>query len=162
MGRRTKIGNFIHSSWTNINIRCGKYKHLQNVNKCKSYEDIKIEMTRDEYKNYCIENKDNILSLKRPSIDRIDSSKNYSLDNIQIIELRDNISKKKTANNYTNSFKLRGVRISSSGKYVARIYIDKKEVNLGSFEKKEDAYNAFYNKYLEIYKKEPWKHYKKI
>lgn len=119
-------------------------------------------MTRDEYKNYCIENKDNILSLKRPSIDRIDSSKNYSLDNIQIIELRDNISKKKTANNYTNSFKLRGVRISSSGKYVARIYIDKKEVNLGSFEKKEDAYNAFYNKYLEIYKKEPWKHYKKI
>jgi len=162
MGRRTKIGNFIHSSWTNINIRCGKYKHLQNVDKCKSYKSVKIEMTRDEYKDYCIENRDNILSLKRPSIDRIDSSKNYSLDNIQIIELRDNISKKKTANNYTNFSKLRGVRMSSSGKYVARICVNKKEVNLGSFEKQEDAYDAFYNKYLEIYKKEPWKQYRKI
>jgi len=162
MGRRTKIGNFIHSSWTNINIRCGKYKESQTPNKCQSYKDIKIKMTRDEYKNYCVENKDNILSLEKPSIDRIDSSKDYSLDNIQIIELKDNISKKKTVNQYTNSSKLRGVRKSGSGKYVARIYIDKKEVSLGSFKNKEDAYEAFYNKYLEVYKKEPWKQHRKI
>lgn len=40
--KRTPIGKFIHYSWTNLNIRCGKYRHLQTKNKCKVYEKLEI------------------------------------------------------------------------------------------------------------------------
>lgn len=61
--KRTPIGKFIKSSWTNLNIRCGKYKHLQTYDKCKSYKNINIKFTRDEYKQWCLNNKENILLL---------------------------------------------------------------------------------------------------
>jgi len=95
LSKRTIVGKFIHSSWTNLNIRCGKYKHLQTVNKCKTYNNINIEFTREEYKNFCILNKNKIESLKNPSLDRINKFENYKLNNIQIIELKDNIRKDK-------------------------------------------------------------------
>lgn len=94
--KRTLIGKFIHSSWINLNIRCGKYKHLRTVEKCRTYENIQVEFTREEYKNWCLLRKDHILNLSRPSLDRKDKNKNYSLDNIQIIELPINIRKDKT------------------------------------------------------------------
>ena len=96
MGKRTPIGKFIHSSWTNLNIRAGKYKHLQTQIKCKSYLNIDISITREEYKKLCYDNKDLILSLKRPSVDRIDPQFGYSLSNINFIELSENIRKDKT------------------------------------------------------------------
>lgn len=94
---RTKVGNFVHSVWTSLNLRCvnGKYHHLRTISKCLVYEDIMIEFTRDEFKKYCIDNLLLIESLDRPSLDRIDNSLGYSLCNIQIIELRDNIRKSK-------------------------------------------------------------------
>jgi len=96
MGKRTQIGAFIHSSWTNMNIRAGKYRHLQTVNKCKTYDDIEILFTRQEYKSFCIKNEELILNLKKPSVDRIDKNIGYELSNIQFIELEDNIVKDKT------------------------------------------------------------------
>lgn len=30
---RTPIGKFIHNKWTNLNIRAGKYRHLQTKSK---------------------------------------------------------------------------------------------------------------------------------
>ncbi len=93
---RTPIGQFIHTSWANMNVRCGKYTHLQTKKKCKTYAGISIEFTRREYKEWCIERENKILILKRPSIDRKDKTKNYSIDNIQIIELSANIRKDKT------------------------------------------------------------------
>lgn len=78
-----------------MNLRAGKYRHLQTKSKCLSYADISIEFTRDEFKTWCLVQEQFIFSLKRPSIDRIDKSKNYSLSNIQIIELTANIAKDK-------------------------------------------------------------------
>lgn len=95
MKGRTPIGRFIHSSWTNLNIRCGKYKYLQTKIKCRTYENIIIEFTREEYKDFCILNANQILKLIKPSLDRKDKTKNYSIDNIQFIELSDNIRKDK-------------------------------------------------------------------
>lgn len=83
------------TKWAAINIRCGKYKHIQTENKCKSYKNISIKFDREQFKNYCLQNIEHILSLKRPSIDRINKEKDYSLDNIQFIELSENIRKEK-------------------------------------------------------------------
>jgi hypothetical protein len=62
--RRTAIGRFIHTSWSNMNTRCGKYKHLRTVDKCRYYENISIEFTSKEYKNFCIEGQNTILNLR--------------------------------------------------------------------------------------------------
>lgn len=96
MGKRTPIGYFIHKTWANMNIRCGKYKYLQTKNKCKTYKNINILFTREEYKNWCYEHKDLILSLQKPSIDRINNKKDYFLENLQIIELKENMRKDRT------------------------------------------------------------------
>ena len=95
--KRTPIGNFIHSTWTALNIRCcnGKYNHIQTQSKCKHYKDIYLLFTQVEYKEYCYKNVERILLLKRPSIDRIDNRRDYSIENIQFIELSENIAKEK-------------------------------------------------------------------
>jgi len=159
MGRRTPIGKFIHTKWTAMNMRCGKWKHL-NVknNRNKYYDHITIEFTQPEFKNWCLEREQQILSLNRPSIDRIDSKINYTLNNIQVIELTENIRKKKFGNEYVDGPKSnikRGVR-RFKGKFQARIQINKKQIYLGRFENIEDAYNAFRNAYINHYGKEPW------
>lgn len=158
MDKRTKIGKFIHNSWTNMNLRCGKYRHLQTKNKNHCYENISIEFTQKEYKDFCLLNKEKIMFLIKPSVDRIDSSKNYSLTNIQFIELKENIRKKKVGNLYiTNSFGVkRGVRRLKTGTFNSRISFNNKEINIGTFKTEAQAYEAFRNKYFELYKKYPW------
>lgn len=156
--KRTPMGKFIHTKWTNLNIRAGKYRHLQNKDKNKAYQNITVEFTRLEFKEWCYHNEELILSMKRPSIDRIDSSKNYSLDNIQIIELTENISKKKYGNKYHNGplkNTKRGIR-KQGNKYLARISIKNVEYNLGYYDNEEDAYNAFYEAFVKHYNFTPW------
>lgn len=156
LNKDTKPFNkFVKSSWTNMNIRCGKYKHLQTVNKCKSYENVRILFTREEFKEWCFSQKELIKQLKRPSIDRIDENGDYCLSNIQIIELSDNIAKSNYANGYSYSKKKRGVK-KSGNKFYSRITYQSKELNLGSFDNEEDAYQAFFNKYIELRGEEPW------
>ena len=94
--KRTIVGKFVHSSWANLNIRCGKYQHLQTKKKCQTYQGIKILFNREEYKKWCWEHQELIESLDRPSLDRIEKTGHYSLGNIQIIELKKNIRKDKT------------------------------------------------------------------
>ena len=89
---RTPIGAFIHSTWTNMNVRTGKYKHLRTEEKCKTYN-YDIAFTQSEWRDFCTSHASIILSLKRPSVDRIDNSKGCTLDNIQFIELGENIGK---------------------------------------------------------------------
>lgn len=91
-----KVNTFYKNAWTNMNIRCGKYTHLQTVDKCKTYSNINILFNRDEFKKWCWSQQKIIESLKKPSIDRINKNKDYTLNNMQIIEICENIRKDKT------------------------------------------------------------------
>ncbi len=95
---RDKVAKFIKSTWTNINIRCGNglYRHLATADKCASYEAVLVEMTREEWKTWCKARDAEIRALSRPSVDRIDNSVGYRLDNIRVCELAENIRKEKT------------------------------------------------------------------
>jgi hypothetical protein len=93
--KRTLIGKFIHTSWANLNIRCGKYRHLQTTKKCNTYTSVVIHFSRKEYKKWCLEREKQILSLSRPSLDRINPAGDYTIENIQVIELAENIRKDK-------------------------------------------------------------------
>jgi hypothetical protein len=153
------INKFIKTAWTNMNIRAGKYKHLQNKDKNKCYKNIIVDCSYDDFKNWCLVNSNLILSLKRPSIDRINSSKNYSINNMQIIELKDNIKKSKVNNNYINgkhSKKIRGVSKRRYNKWYARIYFKTQYFYLGEFDTKLEALKVFRNKYFEFYNKYPF------
>ena len=103
MEKRTPLGKFIHTTWGNLHVRCCNGKHCQTIRtkKNKTYASVYLLISRDEFISFCIENEALILSLKRPSLDRIDDRGNYTLDNIQIMELGDNIRKSKMLCNTT-------------------------------------------------------------
>lgn len=150
--KRTKIGRFIHSSWINMNIRCGKYKHLQTPRKNKVYQNIKIEFDQPKYKEWCYKNQEIIEKLERPSINRKDSNKNYSIDNIEVIELKQNIRQKRFGCSYLNGPKhnsIRGIR-KAGNKWTARITHNYKGKHLGTFNTQEEALNAFKNEYFKL------------
>lgn len=156
--KRKPISKFIKTTWLSMNIRAGKYRHLSNNKKNKAYNNINIYFSRDEFKTWCLNQELYILSLKRPSIDRIDSSKHYSLDNIQVIELALNIKKKRPGSRYLNgdlSNEVRGFR-KSGNKYIARITISRKETHLGTFDTKKEAIIAFKTAYYNHYGKLPY------
>jgi hypothetical protein len=77
--------------WYNLKRRCGTDKNYLN---------IKVEFTQQEFYNWAIpalskwfeENPDINL---RPSIDRLYDDKNYTLDNIQILEFGENSRRRK-------------------------------------------------------------------
>ena len=141
-----------------MNIRCGKYVHLQSdyqKRKNSCYVGIRIEFSQPEYKKWCWQNQIVIESCNRPSIDRIDPSKNYTLDNLQVVELKTNVGRKRTKNKWSTSTKKRGVR-KSGNRFSARITINSKETHLGLFDTIEEAYQVFYDFYLEHYNRPPW------
>lgn len=74
-------------------------------------------------------------------IDHIDNNKlNNCLNNLQIITNRENTSKgKKNKTGFTGVYE-------SLNNFRARIIINGKRINLGSFKNKEEAYNAYLNK----------------
>lgn len=155
-----KLNKRIKSVWTNINIRAanGLYRKERSDNKNNVYENINILFTRKEFKDWCFLNKDVILSLKRPSIDRINNKGHYSLDNIRFIELCENIRRKNLGNNYLNgklSNNKRGIT-PRYGKFTAKITLNNKCKYLGNFSTKEKAYNAYKKAYFEHYGRLPW------
>ena len=101
--KRTVVGKFVHTTWINLNVRCGNgiyHKHCEEnpetKEKSKHYENVEILFSRLEFKEWCWKNQAIIEGLIRPSIDRLDKRKSYSIDNINIIELKHNIRKDKT------------------------------------------------------------------
>lgn len=96
MRRKGSLAWIIHQTWTNLNVRCGgngKYYRESRRNHC--YANVYIRFTKVEFREWCTVRASTIMGLQRPSIDRIDSNLDYTLDNIQFIELADNIAKEK-------------------------------------------------------------------
>lgn len=95
----------ILNRWASLNQRCvnGKYTDsytAQNTPQIQSYQKkgIQLEMTYQEFKNWMlsVEQIHNQIVSKgeNSSIDRIDDTKGYSPDNIQLISLHENIEKR--------------------------------------------------------------------
>jgi hypothetical protein len=91
--KRGTIRYFIVDTWKKLNKRSvngtnPKWDHRQSVSYLK--KGIRLEMTKGEFRAWCLKNADMIMGLyncgKTPSIDRLDSSKNYSIDNIRILD----------------------------------------------------------------------------
>lgn len=90
------LNKFIKSAWTCMNVRCGNGKYRIRSSKNYSYESVMVLITRDEFREWCESRRDTILSLSRPSIDRIDKKRGYEAGNMQVLELAENIRKDKT------------------------------------------------------------------
>lgn len=150
------INKLTKSMWTNMNVRCGKYRN--NSIKNKSYLNINVKITRDELKVFITNNFDKIILLKRPSLDRIDAKKDYEVNNIQIIELHENITKHRPSNQYICGYlskTLRGVK-AECNKFSTRIHTFGTETYLGAYDTASEAYLVFYDTYLEFFGVEPF------
>lgn len=95
---------YTNQTWKTLNQRCvnGRYAHAESIQKSpqmQSYhrKNIELHLTKDELRNFWYTNEDKVkeilLSGGIPSIDRIDDTKHYTLDNIQVLERMDNIYK---------------------------------------------------------------------
>lgn len=95
----------ILNRWAALNQRCsnGRYTEsytAQNTPQIQSYQKkgIQLELTFQEFKNWMLENEEKhnqiVASGENSSIDRIDEKKGYSLGNIQLISLHENIEKR--------------------------------------------------------------------
>ncbi len=98
--KRGTVAYFFKQTWHVLNKRTinGKYPDRNNPkNEIYFKKGVRLEMTRDQFKEFCELNKQSILKLykdgKTPSLDRVNSKKHYSVENIEIISLRDNIKK---------------------------------------------------------------------
>lgn len=87
------VQRFAKSTWTAMNIRCGNGRYRRDTKKNASYTGVLILVTREEYYDWCAGQADRIASLSRPSIDRVRKEGHYSLANMQIIELLENMVK---------------------------------------------------------------------
>lgn len=65
---------------------------LKNTNKAKNknYEGISMDISKEEFVKWFMRN-----DYERCSVDRIDKNKNYTMDNIQMVPLAENIRKDK-------------------------------------------------------------------
>lgn len=92
------ISRFKHKTWGGINQRVvnptHKITYHTKSNQRYLTKGIRLEMTKDQFYQWCDVQKETILGLyaqgKVPSIDRIDPSGNYSIDNIRILDMREN------------------------------------------------------------------------
>jgi hypothetical protein len=95
--RRGTLAYFKSNTWGNLQQRTVNGSSPNPHNKSYLDKNIKLEMTKNDFYCWCDGQVDNIMLLyrqnKTPSIDRIDNNGNYSLDNIQILGLQDNVSK---------------------------------------------------------------------
>jgi hypothetical protein len=87
------------SRWSGINRRTvnGAYPERNKRTSCYLDSGVRLEMTKEEFKIWCFDRKDIIENMYKnniiPSIDRIDTNGHYSIDNIQIIDQKENSKK---------------------------------------------------------------------
>jgi hypothetical protein len=88
---------FFQFTWNTINARTVNGSHPNPRSPThRRYIDkgIRVEMTREEYRTFCLERKKLIEEMyrtgQRPSIDRMDSKGNYAIPNLRVIPLAQN------------------------------------------------------------------------
>lgn len=95
------LSRFKTVSWSKLNNRTingsNPYWHIQQTANSYLSKGTMLVISKQEFRDWCDKNEKLIMDIyrsgKKPSVDRIDSSKHYSLDNIQILELMENIKK---------------------------------------------------------------------
>jgi hypothetical protein len=90
--KRGTLEYFKCNTWNNIKKRTVNY-NPDPRNKSYIKKGIELQMSKEEFYAWCDLNWEVIRTMKKPSIDRIDSNLHYSLDNIQVLEHLDNIKK---------------------------------------------------------------------
>lgn len=95
------IENFIRTHWHSVNQRTvnGRWKLDARAHRSYQAKGVKLEMTLEEFTSFCQLNWPKIEALRaagqKPSLDRKNSDGHYSIDNLQIISLRENILKRR-------------------------------------------------------------------
>ncbi len=99
---RGTIQHFIKYRWKELNRRTVNGTQSKRLDRYENSgykkKAIRLEITKAEFKEWCYSNLQIIQNLYSlgltPSIDRIDNSRNYSRDNMQILEVRANKAKR--------------------------------------------------------------------
>lgn len=110
--KTAEVRKWAIGKWCAINQRTinGAYSHEGSVapnRQQASYiaKGVRIDMTFDEWHSYCFSHEQEILAMlkagQRPSVDRLDETKGYQLDNIQVIPLISNMRKGRETTDYT-------------------------------------------------------------
>lgn len=147
--RNKTLSGKLKNTYKKIKDRCGKYE---------GYEHVTCDFTLDEFINFGLNNK-TYLKLFRawvksdyqyaitPSVDRIDSKKNYTLDNIQFLTHRDNSTKdkKKARSKYVGVF-----FFPRSNKWKAQTYHKGKTIRIGIFKTELEAAKAVNTQCLKL------------
>lgn len=87
--RNGKLDNRLHYCWNNMINRCVKMTAPHS--KYYGMKGIKLLLTREQLRELWF--RDNAISMKKPSIDRIDSNGHYEFSNCQFIEQSENSRK---------------------------------------------------------------------
>lgn len=93
--RRGTIEYFKCTTWNNIRKRVINGKPTPN-NRSYIAKGIELRVSKEEFYSWCDTQRDLILSMRMPSIDRVDNMGHYELGNIQILEHSDNAKKQHT------------------------------------------------------------------
>ena len=110
-----EVYNWTLNKWNTINQRTVNGKYVRELASSinpqhQSYlkKGIKLEINQEDFFDYCSDNEQKILEMmsngERPSIDRLDTEKDYTLENIQIIPLLVNLTKDRSGDGDYRSY----------------------------------------------------------
>lgn len=107
------VYRYAMGAWSSINQRTvnGLYSGNLSVTtnpQQSSYlkNGVRLEITQDKFYRFIESNSDLIVSIynsgDKPSVDRVDNDKDYTLDNIRVVALSENIAKRNKTGEFTN------------------------------------------------------------
>lgn len=123
------VYKYAKGAWGSINQRTINGKYTDNPSVANNPQQvsyinkgIRLEFTQEEFYSFVEANSDIILKIYadggKPSLDRIDTAKDYSLDNIQIIPLSDNLGKRRKSKKPKQFLSKIGARIYNRKAYI--------------------------------------------
>lgn len=87
------------SYWQTLNQRCANGANRVNSRRNEAYakKGVNLELTKEQFNEWVDKNWETFRALyesgRTPSIDRIDNSRGYAIDNMQVIDLKQNMRK---------------------------------------------------------------------